>query len=491
MGTFQLSAAEGLGLLLGFGISFILTRQLGPELYGMYSVAVTVVLWIELGIHYMFHQATVKFLAEASDWQETASALVQAGLIVGFVATGLLVISAPVLASWLKSQELTLYLRLLALDIPLYSLASGHKSTLIGRGAFGKGALPDTLYWLVRLLLVILLTSLGMSATGAILAIVGSSAVRFIVARFFVRPPLLKRTSFPLRPILGYALPLFLHGITLRLLTHLDLLLVQALGGTAAAAGYYGAAQNLAIVTLGTLATALSSPLLATVTQLRQAEQEDAAREMTAQGMRLSLCLLPFAALGAGASIEIVHLAYGTLFSPTAPLLSWLIFGGVALIIFSTCGVLFTAAGKPGVTLALTGPLLPLAVAGHWLLIPRYGGAGAAAVTTVVLSAAALAAVLGACRLWKVRLPLGSAVRSSLISMLAYALASLWHTPGILLFGKLLTIAVVILLAFTLLGEFNREDMALLRALLRIGSMQGQGIPHTGLDPDNVRRSME
>nr|MBC7245077.1 oligosaccharide flippase family protein [Chloroflexota bacterium] len=465
LGTFQLSAAEVLGLVLGFGISVILTRRLGPALYGLYSVAVTVVLWIELGIHYMFHQATIKFLAEASDWQKTASALVQAGLLVGLAAAALLAMSAPILAAWLKAQELVLYLRLLALDIPLYALASGHKSTLIGRSAFAKGALPGIWYWSARLLLVIMFTGLGLSAPGALLAIVGSSAVQFIVTRFFIRPALLKRASFPLRPILGYALPLFLHGTSLRVLTRLDLLLVQGLGGTAAVAGYYGAAQNLAIVTLGTLASSLSSPLLSTVTKLRQAGQEDAAREMTAQALRLLLCLLPFAALVAGASTEIVQLAYGDFFSPAAPLLSWLIFGGVALLILSVCSALLVAAGKPGVTLILTSPLLPLAVAGHCLLIPRYGSIGAAAVTTVVLGLAALGGVLGACRFWEVHPPLGSAVRSSAISVLAYIVAAFWSTPGFLLVGKLLVIGAAILLAFLLLGGFSAREFALLRSL--------------------------
>ncbi|MBC7261123.1 MAG: oligosaccharide flippase family protein, partial [Chloroflexi bacterium] len=360
IGTIQLTVAEGLGLVLGFGISFILTRRLGPELYGLYSIAVAIVLWLELSIHYMFHQAIVKFLAEASDWLETASALIQAAFIVGFAAAALLAVSAPVLSVWLKSRELTCYLCLLALDIPLYAVAHGHRSMLIGRRAFGKAALPDTVYWLMRFLLVVLFTGLGLSATGAILAIVGASVVRFLVARLLVQPPLLKRSSLSLRPALGYALPLFLHGISLRLIARIDLLFVQALSGAAAVAGYYGAAQNLAITPLGTFATSVSSPLLATVSRLRQANDTEAARKMIAQATRLLLWLVPFAALAAGASAEIVRLAYGSSFLPTAPLFSWLIFGGVALIVLAVCGVLFTAAGKPGITVVLTVPLLPL-----------------------------------------------------------------------------------------------------------------------------------
>jgi O-antigen/teichoic acid export membrane protein len=467
IGTLQLTAAEGLGLLLGFGISFILTRRLGPELYGLYSVAVAVVLWVELSTHYMFHQATIKFLAEASDWEETASALIQAALVVGIAAAALLAICAPALAAWLKSRELTLYLCLLALDIPLYTVAHGHRSTLIGRGAFGSGALPDAVYWLIRFLLVVLLTGLGFSVTGAILAIVGASVMRFFVARLLIHPPLLKQSSLSLRPVLGYALPLFLHGISMRLIARIDLLFVQALSGSAAAAGYYGAAQNLAITPLGTFATSISSPLLATVARLRQAEHGEAAQKMIGRAMHLLLCLLPFAALAAGASMEIVHLAYGGSFLPTASLFAWLIFGGVALIVLSACGVLFTAAGKPGVMLVLTGPLLPLVMVGHWLFIPRYGPIAAAAVTTIAISMVALVSVLGVCRLWRVRPPLDTALRSSLISAFAYLVAARWHTPGFLLFGKLLAIALAVALALLLLGEFSTEEMALLRSLLR------------------------
>jgi O-antigen/teichoic acid export membrane protein len=466
-GMLKLLAVQALALALGFLISAFLTRKLGAELYGLFTVTATIVIWVELSATVMFGQTTVKFLAEADDWFAVASTLAQAQIVVGLGATVLLAVAAPALASWLKSPELTPYFLLFALDIPLFALNGAHRSTLVGREAYGKMALVGITYWLSRLGLVLLLVGLGLSLTGAILANIGASLLQLTVARTFVRPALLARPAFPLRRLASYALPLFFYSVGIRMFRQIDLLVVKALAGAPEAAGYYGAAQNLTILPLTMFALSLTPLLLATLPRLLRTRRDGAARNLAAQAMRLVWCLLPLAALVAGSAPEIVDLVYGSPFLPAAPVVALLVFAGVATALISVIAAVLTAAGRPGWTFALTGPLLPLALGAHLLLVPRFGSLGAAVGTTVLawLDVGAMAwAVYWHCG---ASLAPATIIRTGLITLLAYALSSAWHTRDGWVILELLGLAAVVLLGLFLLGELTRQDLAFARSLLK------------------------
>jgi len=130
-GTLTLLAGQAVTLVAGLLITTLLARQLGPDLYGLYAVAMGIVVWVEVGSTSMFSRTTLKFVAEATDWQAVASTLAQAQLLTSLVAAIILIAAAPALASWLGSPELTPYLRILALGVPLFALAKGHRASLI------------------------------------------------------------------------------------------------------------------------------------------------------------------------------------------------------------------------------------------------------------------------------------------------------------------------------------------------------------------------
>jgi O-antigen/teichoic acid export membrane protein len=458
IGTLQFLAVQAVALVLGFAISIALTRGMGPERYGLYAVAVTTLTWVELSISSLFYQPTIKFVAEAERWQELTSALLQVKFAVSVGAALLLAVLAPTLATWLRSPQLAPYLQVLALSLPITGLTGAHRSALVARGAFGRANLPGLLYWLARLLLAVLLLRQGWSVWAGIGALLGASLLELFVARLFVRPSLLHHRSFPLRRFLSYSLPLFLSSMGIRLLTRIDLLLVQALAG-AAAAGFYGAAHNLTLIPLGFLGSALSSPLLSTLSQLGRGEHQEEARSIVQVALRFLLCLLPFASLVAGAAAQIVNLMYGAAFLPTAPLLAWLIFGALALTAVGVCETLLTAAGKPGWTLPLTAPLLPAAALAHWLFIPRGGAVSAAAVTTMAAALGALACLTAVVHVWRIRPPFRTAARSMLISIVAFALARSWPLGAVALLLKLTLLALGIVLAFLALGELTTDEL--------------------------------
>ena len=129
-----------------------------------------------------------------------------------------------------------------------------------------------------RLVLVVIFVVLSGSPAGAIWGTVCASLVELMVCRFYVRPALFARASYPLRSLCGYALPLVASALCMSLYSRLDLPMLKSLGGTAADAGVYGVAQNLAL--LPTLFSYAFAPaLLSTLARaLREGDEKARAR---------------------------------------------------------------------------------------------------------------------------------------------------------------------------------------------------------------------
>ena len=460
-GTLRLFLAESLILPTGLVTTAVLTRQLGTDGYGLFTLAATLVAWIEWSIAAMFGRATNQCISAAADWRPVATTVVRLHLAVSCVcAVGLALLAGPI-AGALGEPVLATYLRLFAIDLPIFSLARAHSNILVGTGGYRHRAKVSVGRWVARLVLIVVLVEFGFSITGAIVASIGASLVELVVAWHYTRPPLLGPGA-SLRQLCRAAWPLFLSAMALRLFDKLDLFFLKNLGATAEQAGVYGVAQNLTIVP-GLFAMSFAPLLLATLTRLVRDGSETHARAMGRDALRLVILLLPFAGLTAGASGEIVRAIAGAKFSETAPLLALLIFGGVATTLLAVATAILTAAGKAQWTFTVTGPLVLLAIVGHRLLIPQYGAFGAALVTTGVAWVGAIAAVGAVYQLWRVVPPAASVARSLALCVGAYILASVWPVT---VWVKLPVIMGLVGIGYLALGEINARERALLRSFL-------------------------
>jgi O-antigen/teichoic acid export membrane protein len=464
-GTVRVFLAEALILPTGLVTTAVLTRHLGTDGYGLFTLVATLVAWVEWSVTSLFARATYQRIGEAADWRPVGTTVLRLHLAASTACAVLLVVLAPPMARLLGEPALIGYLRLFAIDIPIFSLAHAHRDILIGMGGFRERALMSAGRWSARLLLIVALVGLGFSVTGAIVASIGASLVEVGIARCFIRPSLLAPTHVPSLSLLGHAAPLFLYAISMMLFDKLDLFALKTLGGSAELAGVYGVAQNLAIVPR-LFALSFSPLLLSTLTRLLRDGNQRRARDMGRDGMRLVILLLPFAGMAAGAAGEIVQAVAGQRFGGAGPLLAVLIFAAVAMTMISVATAILTAAGRPGWTFAVAGPLVPMAITGHLLVIPRFGAVGAAAVTAGCAGLGALVTMGAVHRLWRIAPPAASLVRSGLMCGAAYALATLWAAGGLVLVLKLGVIMVLIAAGLLALGEFDRREIALARSLM-------------------------
>lgn len=465
-GTVRLFFAELLIVPSGLVTMVVLTRRLGAEGYGLFTLATALIVWIEWTITSMFARATLKCVGDVTDWRPVGTMVVRLHLCISTSCALLLVALAGPIAAMLGEPSLAGYLRLYAIDIPIFSLAHAHRSILIGSGGFRQRAWLSAGRWTARLALIVALVGLaGFSINGAIIATIGTSLAELALGRCFIKPSLFGPTDFPARRLWEAVAPLFFGGLAVRLFDKLDLLMLKLLNQPTALAGLYGAAQTLTMV-VGIFAVSFSPLLLSTLTRLLRDGHEQHARLMARDAVRLVLLLLPLAGLASGAAGEIVRLISGPKFAGAGPLLAVLIFEAVAGMLLSVSNGILTAAGKAKWTFMVVWPMVPLAVIGHWLLIPRFSALGAASVTTSLTACAAAASVGAIWRLWRVAPPVASLARSVLLCAGAFALASLWPTAGVMLVVKLAVISVLVVVGYLALGEFSKREIELAWSLV-------------------------
>ncbi len=464
-GTVWVFLAEGLILPTGLITAGFLTRHLGPEGYGLFTLVSVLVSWTEWSITSIFSRTTIKFVGEAEDWRPIGTLVVRLHLGLSLAITLLIWLLAPAIAHGLNEPALGQYLRLLVLDIPIFSVASAQRNILIGRGKFRERALATAGRWLLRLFLIVLLVGWGFSVTGAILGTLGASLTELIITRYFAPTPWFQRVNLPVRSLFGYALPLFCFAMTMRLYDKLDLVMLKLLGGSTEEAGIYGAAQNLAFIPT-ILSISFSPLLLSSLSRLLAAGELIHAKELARHALRLVIGLLPIGAITVAIAPAVVTFIYGETFLPTAPILSVLIFSSLGQMMISNRKTIITAEGSPQSPFLIMAPLLPLAMCGHWWIIPKLQAIGAAWITALVAQVGASAMLLAVYRLWHIWPPVLTLVRSLLICGGMYAVAMYWSVSSFWLLPQLLVLALMIPLLFLILGEFSRQEVVLMRSML-------------------------
>lgn len=464
-GAVRLFLAEGLIVPTGLVTLAFLTRWLGTTNYGLFTLAATTVTWLEWSLTALSARATNKCISEATDWEPVATTALRLHMATGLVAMVALMLGAGWVATQLGEPALAGYLRLLALDIPVFSLAQAHRNILVGLGGYRQRAWLSAGRWVGRLVLILLFVGAGWGVPGAIGALIGASVVELIVARRFVKPSLWRRSDFPVQRLLVAAAPLFLLGICLRLFDKVDLFILKALGAPAAQAGLYGAVQNLTIVP-GLFALSFSPLLLSTLTRLRRDGQQEHARAMARDSLRLAILLLPWAAMVAGAAPEIVRLVAGPKFTDAAPLLPPLIFSAIASVLISVATVVLIASNRSWWTVVVGVSTLAAAVGGQFWAIPRWGAQGAANVTAGCAWLGAVLAVALAAADWKTAPPVWSVVRSLVWSGVAFAAAGWWVTPGAWVVVKMAALSAGLVAGYVASGELDARERALAWSLI-------------------------
>lgn len=383
--TLLVFLAEALVAPTGLVTIIYLSRRLGAEPYGVYALAAVVVGWAQVMLVSLLGRAAQGFVARTHDWRPAAADIVYLYLLAGAAGALIVFVIAGPLALLLKAPALAGNLRLFALDILLFTIAQGVRSVVLATGRFRLQAAMAAVRWISRMVLVCGLVALGFGVRGAIIGGLAASSFELALGLAVLRLPPPHLSLGRLAGFWRMAAPLSVSGVGLRMFEKVDILVVQALAGPLAT-GLYGVAQNVMIVA-GVFSASFSAAVL---TQVSRLHADAAAVARTARAaFRTWTRLAPPAALGAALAPDLVRFAFGHEFAGAGPLVAVLAFAALAMIGVSLAISILVGAGHGRLVLLATFAALPVAVAGHLILVPRFGALGAAACTTAVAWATA------------------------------------------------------------------------------------------------------
>ena len=436
-------AGDFLMLPAGLLIVGLLTRGLGPEAYGSFAISASLVVGIEWALASILSRSTVHGVSQATDWRPVARTLLNWHLILGVAVLQLLWLVASPLASLLHEPQLASYFALLACDIPFFMLGQAYRNILTGRGHFYLRALTGASRWFSRLALTIIAVQAGISIMAAIATCIGASIVESTVGRLSLGSLKAIGTDNSVG-VKRLAATLMISTLSVAILSKMDLLLIKMLGTSGQQAGFYAAAQNLALMP-GIFGQAISAVVLSVLTRLATQKDLETFRKMAQQSIIAGLCLIPVAGVVAGGAPEIATVCFGQAFQSASIFLPILFFGAVTQVVFGLFMAILTASGHAVLTALLSSPLLLIALIGHLWSIPLWGPIGAAWTTTFTLGAGAIGCYIAVRKLLHVRLCLTSVVFATILAIIGWWATinvpsdPLWRVPGIMLFSILLT----------------------------------------------------
>jgi len=473
LGALRIYSAELLLVPTGLVTAGYLTRQLGASDYGVFTLAVSTVGWLQWTASALLARATNQLVAAATDWRPMAAEIIRAHALLGMVCAAVVALTAPKLAQWLNQPSMVPALRWLALELLFVVTASGYRGLLVSMGEYRWLSFVSAARWVSRMIGVVGFVWLGWSTLGAIAGTLMSSVVVLVgsvwrvgrVPRAGVTERRLLRDN-----LLGVVAPTALAAIGLRLFERADLLLLAALGLPAATLGHYGAAQNLTVV-VSLLAATISPILLSAITRCRRDGNADAAAQLQRDALRMPWLVLPFVGLSAGASSDIVKVVYGGAFLEAAAPFSWLMMGSAPLLVVAIASALLVAADRPWWLVRITVPMVFVLLLGGYWLVPAVGANGAAIAS---LGASCIAAAVSQWCVWRAvrtHVPARSVLVALGLTASSWLLAQAWPTDGTgarLL--KLAGLALGVLLVLVVSGELRFDTGIASRGVVRRSS---------------------
>jgi O-antigen/teichoic acid export membrane protein len=466
VGTVQVLLAECLVFPLGLITAAYVGRALGPRDYGIFAVALATGDVIEWTMISLFSRATVQVVSEAVDWRAVAAAAFRLQTAIGVALGVSFFLTADLVARALGEPSIGWPLRVLALELPLLAAGIVTRNVLTGRGKYRERALSSALRLFARMVFVIVLVAAGFSIRGAIVGEVLSTVVWLAVVSLLARIP----TTTPGPPdgnrrLWSLARPLFMLSLSLRVLDKVGVVALKMLGASAREAGWYAAAQNFGIAP-GVFAVSFAPLLLSALATAVRGGNLEQGRPLVRNALRLVFGILPFVAFGAGAAPEVIHLIYGNGYEPAARLAIPLLGSAMGMAIVSVAGAILAAADEARRIVRLVWPVTVAALVALALVVPRYGAMGAAVVIGVASLTGAGILLETVRQVWGVGLPIGTFVRTVVVSAVTLFAGLAWPAYGGWIVVKTLVFVGGIVGALAVAGEFSKEDVQLAKGLL-------------------------
>lgn len=448
-------------LLATFFLYGYLARTMGPELFGDWRIVLSVLGWFEIALHSGIADVATKRMAEEPDNEPTLMRATYVGqALLAAVTFVLMVVFAGPVAGLLSNPELAGYLRIAALDVPLYGLFIAATAFLLGKQRFERNVFALAVYAAAKLVAIAALVFLGFSVTGALVGNALASVAGFAAAFVPIRGsapwawneilPTAKRMSIAAVPFLTLSL---VDGVG----RSADLWLVSAMVTSAVVVGWYASAAVLAEIPVF-LFGGLSRVLFPSVARSLSEGDHALASRYATQAMRLGIIVtVMVAGLMAGAGRQVLELLYSADFAGAYVPLAVLTVASTGRVARSIGTSMMLVRDQRVLANVILAASLVAQLALLVVLAGRYGAIGAAVAATSGALLAGGSSAYAIRDLIGVR-PLFTLARCGIAAALvAVGLQQFSYAPIFVLIA-LPVAALAYLVLITALREVGRED---------------------------------
>jgi O-antigen/teichoic acid export membrane protein len=385
-------------IAFAFVASVVITRTIGPELFGKYSLANSIIQVLSIvavfGLNGGVVRLTSKYMAAGDPGRVKGTVLSGSGLTAAF---SIAIVAATVAAASLVSRRfyahvhgLDLILRVYALAIPFFALMTVLNGYTQGLKTLKYSVAVEMFVRPVsRLILILILFFAGMKLFAVVIGSVGCFFISAAAALVFA----VKASPFDFKktPASGVVNELFFYSVPLVLANFTNIVLARS---NVMISGHYLDPGTVGILSAALVAAPFVSMTLLSFSKIFAPiiselwEKGDhhrlASQFKTVSGWVFTLSLPVFCVymLFAGGILSV----FGVEFARGARALNILAVGQIVNAVVGPIGFVLTMTGRQKLNLVNSIVLAVSNVVLNLILIPKYGMAGAALATTISLA---------------------------------------------------------------------------------------------------------
>lgn len=465
-GTIYLLIAQIIFLLSGYIVHIGIGRFLGPSIYGIYSVAISVATVFNLFLTTGIPQSVTKYVSEDNS---QSKAVLRTSLFISVLASTAfsvaILFGADGIAEILNDPSLAEYFQLTSLMILAYGPLTAIMAYFNGIKDYRTQALLISLFNILKPVFIFSLVFIGLSVWGAVLGFAVAPVIPLLIGLGLVGFDLYKGGGgFPAKRIMSFALPVIALSAAINLILNLDLFFIKGILIDNSLAGFYSAASMIGKVPymlMGAITAALFPAVSASM------HEHERVKNYISESLRYALLfILPGTAMVAATSTAVVTLIYSDIYQPAGTPLAILIVGICLFGIFALLTTIVSAVGRPGVAMAMGIGVLAVDFALNWLMVPAFGMVGAAGATT--LSCTFGLGIAAAYVYWRYRVLIPAASAAKILAASLLVFIALYSIP---VSGPMLLVAygaagIGYFLVLYLMGEIQERDIERLKRLI-------------------------
>lgn len=388
-------------IFLKLGIGIIIARSIGPESFGIYVLALSILFLAEILSVLGLENAMVKFVSQFKALNDIPRlrGTVFWGIILVIVISvmlglGLFSFAGLLVHRFFHEPALIPVLRIMAISLPFSALVTILLASLQGAKLIKyKVLVRQMLVPFMRLFCVVFVLILGYQLKGIACAYVLAVVVGALLSSYYLLksfPKILKKGTiiFEKRKIIYFSLPLLFSGILKRIHARGDVLLIGYFL-SAPMIGVYGVAQRfIPLIGIPLLAfNSIFAPIISELFADKRDEELEHHYKMVAKWILMSS--LPIFTLLTFFSKEILSI-FGPGFANGYKAMIILCIGQMLNAATGSAGFMLMMTGRSLVNLMNSGLLCFVNLLLNIYLIPKYGIVGAALANTLSVTAVQL-----------------------------------------------------------------------------------------------------